>query len=53
LGLLSSVLRDESALVEIVDTNELSRETLQEVYSKACTPAIWTHIGIRRVFGTK
>jgi hypothetical protein len=53
LGLLSSIPHDESVLVEIVDTNELSEERIREVYSKACTPAIWKHIGIRRVFGTK
>lgn len=52
LKLLSS-LQDKDISVEIVDTNNLSREELQELYSKACMPAVWKHIGMRRVFGTK
>jgi len=53
LELLYSIPHGQSISVEIVDTNRLPRERLQEIYSRACAPAVWKHTGIRRVFGTK
>jgi len=50
---LLSLLQEKGISVEIINTNKLPKEKLQITYEKACKVAIWKHIGIRRVFGTK
>jgi hypothetical protein len=39
--------------VEIVDSNKLSREELRQAYFDACQPAVFKHIGVRLVFGSR
>lgn len=51
---LLSRLKGKGISVKTVNTSKLSKEELREVYfGKVCIPAIWKHIGIRRVFGTR
>lgn len=53
LEILSS-LKGKGISVKIIDTSELSKEELREVYfGKAYILSIRKHIGIRRVFGTR